>query len=293
MMRLASFAILVAVACIVAPSRAADEKSYVLRFKELGVGEPGSYAVTHKGETFVQEMNAQNIVVYDFKYKCDTKLAFWTRDEGKGRILRGYGEARATIDGNKEVLPIEGKRLTIDWKGKGFTYKIDGVKDVPAKFHDILDFECREEHTVSSCLPDRAVKLKESWRFDASPLARGFAQHSKTLEYDVKNVQGLAQLLEVYEKDGRRFGKIVQHIEIPVVAVMVDGKKKKLAKADKTVVQIHYDCCIDGSAHLGTMKVVDYLSTTTKEAEEGVNFTLKIVYKNERIVTFAEGVKKK
>lgn len=293
MIRFAPFAILVVTVCIAAPSRAADDKAYVLRFKELGQGDTGSYVVTQKIETFVQELNAQNIAIYDYKYKRDSKLSFWTRDEGKGRILRGYGEARATIDGNNEILPLEGKRVTIDWDDKGFTYKIDGVKDVPAKFHKILNYECQEEFTLSTCLPEKAVKLKESWRFDASPLAKWFQQHSKTLEYDVKKVEGLAQLLEVYEKDGRRFGKILQHIELPVLAVTVDGKKKKLAKADKTVIQIHYDCCIDGSVHLGTQKVVDYLSTTTKEAEEGVNFTLKVVSKSERVVTYSEGLKKK
>jgi hypothetical protein len=271
----------------------AEDKSYVLRFKELESGVVASYTVDRKVETFIQEINAQNITTFTLKYKLDSKLAFWARYEGKGRYRRGYGEARATMDGVKEVLPLEGKRVAIDWNDKGFTFKIDGVKDIPERFQNILDYECQEEFTVGSCLREAPVKLKETWKYDAGAEAKWFQQHSTSLDYDLKNVQGLARLEEVYEKDGRRFGKIVQHFELPVLVLKVDGKRKKLNTKDKHVIQIHHDCCIDGSAHLGSHKVVDYLSTTTKESEEGVNYTLKVVSKNERNVSFSEGVKKK
>lgn len=292
MRRPGSFAVVMTLLLVSVASAADPDKTYVLRFYELERGAVGSYTVTSRRDIIVQEINAQNITVSDYKHKRESKVAYWTRYEKKGRVRRGYGEARATIDDKKEVLPLEGKQVIIDWNEKGFTYKIDGVKEVDKKFDNIINFEVQEEFTVSECLPSKAVKVKESWRFDAGPQARWFAQQSKTLEYDVKKVQGIAQLQEIYEKDGRRFGKIVQHIELPILSVTVDGKKKKLAKTDKSVIQIHYDCCLDGSAHIGTAKVIDFLSTTTKETGEDVNYTIKVIYKGERIVTFSEGLKK-
>jgi hypothetical protein len=292
MVRSLSFAIVTTVLLVSAASGADPDKKYVLQFLELDRGAVGSYTVAYRRDIIVQEINSQNITVSDYKYKREAKLAYWTRYENKGRVRRGYGEARATIDGKKEILPLEGKQVIIDWSDKGFTYKIDGVKEVDKKLENIVRHECAEEFTVSECLPARPVKLKESWRFDASHNAKWFQKQSKTLEYDVGKVQGLAQLLEVYEKDGRRFGKIVQHIELPVLSVTVKGKKKKLAETDKSVIQIHYDCCLDGSAHVGTAKVVDYLSTTTKGEGEAAKDTTKVIYKGERNVTFSEGLKK-
>lgn len=272
---------------------AAQEKAYLLKFKDLDSGVLASYTITRKEDTLIQEVNAQNITTFNLKYKEDSKLVFWTKYEGKNRVRRGYGEARATIDGVNEILPLEGKRVTIDWNEKGFTYKIDGVKEVPERFHDIVDYECQEEFAVTGCLPAKAVKVKETWKFDATEEAKWFQQHSKTLEYDVKKVQGTARLEEVYEKDGRRFAKIVERIELPVLFVKTDGKRKKLGKEDKKIIQVYHDCCVDGTGHVGSQRVVDYLSTTTKEDEEGVKYTLKIVTKSERTVTFSEGVKKK
>jgi hypothetical protein len=105
-------------------------------------------------------------------------------------------------------------------------------------------------------------------------------------------MKGTAQLQDIYEKDGRRFGKVIEHIELPVLSLKADGKRKKLAKDDKMVIQVHHDCCLDGSAHVGSMKVVDYLSTTTKE-NDGIKYTLKVVFKGERDVSFTEPPKKK
>ena len=95
MLRPVSFAVVIGLFIVASSPAADDDKTYVLKFKELGKGVVGSYVVTQKEDTFIQEFNAQNQAIFDFKYKRDSKLSFWTRYEGKGRYLRGYGEARA------------------------------------------------------------------------------------------------------------------------------------------------------------------------------------------------------
>ena len=143
---------------------------------------------------------------------------------------------------------------------------------------------------MSAFLPDKPVKLKESWRFDGKPLARYLAARVSDIEFDLGKLNAIGRLTEVYEKDGKPFGKLVTGLEIPIKSLNGGGKKFVMTKGDKMIVQVNFDVCMDGSTHVGTVKVVPYISVNTVVDVEGQKVTLKIVYKGERTVTIKPGV---
>src|SRR5262249_31442929 len=153
-------------------------ETYTIKFKDLAKGETGFYDIAEKMDFFVQVANAGGEKVVDFSIKGELKTVFWQRvvekhaDNLPTKLLRGYGEARIQILGQTTVLPVEGKRVHIERKGDKAGYAIDGVKEGGGKFEALLRAELDDNLTMSTFLPNRPVKLKESWRFDAKPIAR-------------------------------------------------------------------------------------------------------------------------
>lgn len=283
---------------VLGPATAADD-TYTIKFKDLARGGTGSYEVSEKLDLYLQVLNTEGEPVFDRTFKGDVKMAFWERimekaaDEPPTRRMRGYGAARVTIPGEQPViLAVEGQRVTIERKGEKTTYKIDGKQAAPASpFDSLLQQEMEENPSYSQFLPAKPVKLKQSWRIDGKALAAALSKKVQDLEFDLTKVQALGRLTEVYEKDGRRFGKLTNHIEIPIKSLTAKDKKYTLGKDDKMIIQTLYDVCIDGSAHVGTVKVIPYIGINTPLTVEGQKVTIKLVLKGERTTTFKEGLK--
>ncbi len=297
MLRLWSFAPVMFVVVSALPLHA-DEPTYTIKFKELAKDETGSYEATETGELHVRVLVDGNVATNE-TLKSSEKLVFWEqileRSAGKPptKVRRGYGAARLTLGDDKIVLPVEGKRVVIERKGNQFTHDIDGVTVVTPKMKRILDGEFATEPAMSSFLPDRPVKLKDSYRFNTKPALAALAKHVEGVDFDLKNVEALGRLSEVYEKDGRQFGKLLTHVEIPAKGLNYDGARINLKKGDKMVLQVSFDICIDGTAHVGTVKVVPYLSLTAVQDVSGQIVNMRMVYKGERNVTIKEMAKKK
>jgi hypothetical protein len=288
---------LLALALVIAsrPLAAADD-TYTIKFKELGKGETGSYDVTEKMELFVQLANAGGEKFVDVLAKADVKTVFWQRvlekpdGEPPTRVLRGYGEARLTLQGEKTILPFEGKHVRMERKGNKTSVVIDGVKEGAGKHETLLRAEVVDSLSMSAFLPRKPVKLKESYRFDGKPLADYIRARVKDVQFDLTKLDGIGRLTEVSEKDGKPFAKVVTYLEIPIKSVTADGKKYLMRAGDKMVMQINFDICMDGSTHVGTVKVVPYISLNAGVEAEGQKVTMKLVYKGERTVTIRPGV---
>jgi hypothetical protein len=276
---------------------AADE-TYTLKFKDLGKGEVGSYDVTENNDLFIRILNSDNVSVFDQKIKIRLKLVFWEKilekSEGKPttQTRRGYGESRFTLDKDTTTLPVEGKRVTINRNGGKITFNIDGVNQIDGKQAEMLEREFDDPVNLTPYLPGKPIKVKQTWQFDAKPFANDLAKSIRDISFNVSKAEGIGKLNEVYEKEGRRFGKVTNHIEVPVTAINLPGKRIPLAKSDKLVIQVNYDCCIDGSAHVGSYKSTPYISTTANISEKGTKATIKIVINGDRRVTFSEMKKK-
>jgi hypothetical protein len=275
-------------------SLSAADDTYTIKFKELAKGETGSYDIAEKLDFFVQATSGGETIV-DLSIKGEMKTLFWQRvveksaDELPTKLLRGYGEARIKIQGETTVLPVEGKRVRVERKGNKYGYAIDGVKEGGGKFDPLLRAELEDSLTMTMFLPTRPVKLKESWRFDGRPIARYLAGRVGEIEFDIRKVDGIGRLTEVYDKDGKPFGRLITYLEIPILSLKAEGKKYAMRNGDKMVVQANFDICMDGSAHIGTVKVVPYISVNTVVEAEGQKVSLKVVFKSERTVTIKPG----
>lgn len=284
----------VALALLVGPLSAADD-TYTFKFKELGKGDTGSYDIVEKLELFMQVSDAGGEKVVDLSIKGSLKTVFWQRvlekpeGESPTKALRGYGEARLTMMGETTILPVEGKRMSIERKGGKYGYAIDGVKEGGGKHDGLIRAELEDTLSMSAFLPGKPVKLKESYRFDGKPLGRYLASRMGEVEFDLSKLDGIGRLTEVSEKDGKQFGKLVTYLEIPIRSISGSGKKYLMRKGDKMIVEVNFDVCMDGSAHVGTVKVVPYISINTVVDVEGQKVTVKMVYKGERNVTMKPG----
>lgn len=284
-----------ALATAVGPLAAADY-TYTIKFKELGKGDTGSYDITEKIELLVQVANAGGEKLLDLSIKGDLKTVFWQRvqekpaGEAPTKLLRGYGEARLTLMGEKNILPVEGKRVRIERSGNKAGYVIEGVKEGGGKFDKLLRAELDDSLSMSVFLPTKPLKLKESWRFDAKPLADYVSGRLAEFQFDLSKLDGFGRLTEVYEKDGKPFAKLVTYLEIPIKSFTAEGKKFLMRKGDKMVVQVNFDICMDGSTHVGTVKVAPYVSINTVTDVENQKVTMKLVYKGERMVLIKPGV---
>ena len=245
------FAYLFVLVVASAPVRAADD-AHVIRFKELGPGEISSYVVHETGDVSVRIETARGRSLFPQNVKFNEDLAFWEQvlekpaAEAPTRTVRGYGTARYALDGEPAVLPMHGKRVTIERRGDQYTYTIDGVRPGPNKHREVLEAEFSDDLRVEPYLPNRPVKVNDVYAINGKPLAAAMGKYSG-IEFDLNHVEARGWLGAVYDHHGRRFGKIIADFRFPVTGVAAEGKLWHMRHGDMTVVQTTFDICIDGS----------------------------------------------
>jgi hypothetical protein len=287
-----AFALLVAT-IIAAPVVHAGDETYPIRFKDLGPGEVGSYVVRETSEVDVRVDGARGRNIVHTNVKSSENLTFWEQvhekpaGEAPTRTTRGYGLARVNVDGEQTILPMEGKRVHIERRGARPTYTIEGVAPVVRRHRDVVEAELTDDVRVAPYLPNRPVRVNELYGFNGKALAAQVAVMAPDVECDLNRIEAKAWLAAVYDHHGRRFGRIISDLRVPVTAITNDGRRIPLVNNELFFVQTTFDICIDGSAHLGTVRSVPYLSVT----HQGPLIGVRVVVTGERVTTMSEGAK--
>lgn len=285
------FVLFVALVITSAPLRAADDV-YSIHFKELGPGEVSSYVVRETGEVNVRIETARGRSLFPQTVRFSEDLSFWEQvlekpaGEAPTRTLRRYGTARYNQDGEEAILPLEGKRVTIERRGDQYTYTIDGVRPGLSKHREVLEAEFTDDLPVQPYLPGRPVRINEVYAINGKPLAAALAKYSG-MEFDINHVEARGWLAAVYNHHGRRFGRIVADFRFPVTGVTVEGKLFAMRHGDMTILQTTFDVCIDGSARIGTARTVTQINTST----EGLRLAVRVTATGERTVTILEAAR--
>jgi hypothetical protein len=268
---------------------AGDGASYLLRFKELGNGEVSYYSVRETGEVNFRIETFRGGRLFPSTVKMSEDLAFWEQvldrpaGEAPVRVVRGYSAARYTEDGETHVLPMQGKRVSIERHGDHYTYNIDGGPRRPLRHREVLEAEFTDDYRVEPYLPKHPVRINEVYALNGKPMAASVAKYSG-MEFDMSRVEARGWLVSVYDNQGRRFGKVVADLRFPVTAVMAEGKRMGMGYNDVMVLQTTFDICIDGSARVGTARTTTHFNATTAAALLAV----KVVTTGERTVTIQE-----
>jgi hypothetical protein len=207
------------------------------------------------------------------------------------RYRRRFENATETVnDANPTILAIHGKTLVVDhrsgppqiiWQdGKplsdGITGPVeDAIKEGKDKLGGIASFEP---------LPDRPVKVGESWNIDVSAIVKDCeAKHGCKLT----GATGIGTLKEVYQGAKGRCAKVEVHIRVPICTIKSGERQMALTDGSGTTLDAYYDFALDGSdSHYSSKIRMAFLATGRNPEADGtstrVRMELGIDLKEER-----------
>jgi len=183
-------------------------------------------------------------------------------DDKSTSVKRAYEKARnVPKDGKEETRVYEGKTVLIDKKGDKYEFIIEGGEEITGKDAEDLDkaFNKKgpsDEEVEKYILPGKAVKVGESWKLDVDKMLKELMKDEKetVMAFDSAKTEGSGKLLEVYEKNGHKFGKMTFTISATLKEFSTGGMKFKVRDGSKMALNIEIDVCIDGSDGSGVLK---------------------------------------
>jgi hypothetical protein len=257
-----------------------EEKTVKFKFKELAKGEVVKMEILDEGENSLihflddKETKNENKKMWSKDIYFETLLEKAGDGEEKNCVLRKYEEARFLKEGKKVSRVYNGENVLIEKKGDRFKFRIEAGKELTGQEAEALDLE----YNVREFL--------RTLRFD-SPLVSGMEiKVGKPLEWDGSNLLKLLNLdsdldseglkcafevLEVYEKRGRKFAKSKIEMEAPITKFGPKNRKIKVAEGGKMKLHVQIDGCVDGTSHEEIRRVevsMNFATTTDVRGKE-------------------------
>jgi hypothetical protein len=240
------------------PARAWAEDAYTIKMKENGKGDTLSVDNRETEETKVKVEGPDGKALENKEEKKtiteayrETILEKPDADKRATRLRRHYTRARVQTGGTERILPYEGKTVLIEKKGGKYHFTVEGGQELTGKDAEQLDKEFAKQdaggHRLEQAfLPMKAVRVNETWKIDPGPLLEDL----RPLEADKDKVVGTGKLLRAYKKDGRQFGVLAFHLEMPLRGTIPAGDNKaQVQPGPKMVLAMKLDGCIDGTAN--------------------------------------------
>lgn len=178
------------------------------------------------------------------------------------KLSRKYEKVVVKEDGKDVEIPLNGKTVTIERKNGKYAFKLDDgelseqmLRFLTESFKDESDQKDDFNDVFFSKEP---VKVGQTWKCDAAAV---IAELTSELApgIDVNKASVTGKLNEVYQKDGRPFGRIDIDMNVPIKSVGKGARVLKAKPGSYLKSKLHFDACIDG-AHLagkltGTMEI--------------------------------------
>src|SRR5262249_47323679 len=146
-----------------------------------------------------------------------------------------------------------------------------------------LDQEFNREKDLvrqSILLPKKAVKVNESWKIDPQMIIKKRERDYEGVKIDADKTVATGKLLKAYQKDGRQFGVMETHIEMPFRgAMMLDNDTKaEIDPGAKMIIATKVDACIDGKSTSGDFDISTRMSlNATFKGLGGENYKATII----------------
>jgi hypothetical protein len=248
---------------LLAPALAPASETHEIKFKQAAKGQVTKVDEQESTESTVVVVDPDGKKIADQKQKTGKVFVYQEttleRPEGAKQaasLKREYEKARTKTGDKEETLSYEGKTILIEKKGDKYRFSIEGGKELAAEEAVDLDAEFNKAADVDMrrLQPDKAVEINESWKLDANPIIKDLMRGDESITFDAAKSEATGKLLEVYEKDGRKYGKIVFHLSFPIKELNAKEKMKVQPDAKMTMT-INLDGCIDGSEDSGHMKM--------------------------------------
>jgi hypothetical protein len=172
------------------------------------------------------------------------------------KLKRTYKVAGKTKGGETTDFAYQGKTVLIEKKDDKYVFTVDG-KELDEDDAEELEQEFNKELDIplenADLLPEKAVRVGETWTVDPDKIVQGFASGAPfTLHKDKTKVTG--KLVKVYDKGGRRFGVIDLTLDLGVKELKMSGEEIPMKAGSAITGAFTLDVCVDGTSHTGTEK---------------------------------------
>jgi hypothetical protein len=174
------------------------------------------------------------------------------------KLTRTYQKAEMTVHDKKIVPSFIGKEVLIDRSDKTPKFSVDG-KDLEG---DDLDFmkeqfknsdSSRDDDVMDEImLPKQPVAVGDTWKLDTAALAKEFSKDAK-LSIDADKSTAKGKLLKAYQKDGKQFGVFEIETNLALTKLEAGPMPIDLDPTSTMKMTMHFDVCIDGSSHAGSL----------------------------------------
>jgi hypothetical protein len=255
---------LLAVAALAAAAAAApvpDTQTYKLKLKKEATGDKAAVTSTEAADIkVVLDIGGNKLNEGDKETTREeyTEEVLERPDGAKKatRLKRTYKVAGKTKGDETTDFAYQGKTVLIEKKGDKYVFTVDG-KELDEDDAGELDEEFNKEQDIplenEDFLPEKAVKVGETWTVDADKVVKGFEAGAPfTLHKDKTAVTG--KLVKVYDKGGRQYGVIELTLKLGVKELKLSGEEIPLKAGSTIAGTITLDVCIDGSSHSGSEK---------------------------------------
>lgn len=221
-----------------------ETENFVLKFE----GADGKTVREEKRERTVSQVYKETILDKE-------------RDKKPTRLRRQYSKAviKSKVEEEKH-MPFEDKKVLIEKKEDGkYHFSLEGGDELRAEDTTLLNrafnnngSDSDDDALEKAFFPTRPVKVNETWTLDVDSVLKAFEKDARRpFQADRDKTTATGKLLRAYKKDGRQYGVLDIHIEMPLKGELPLGKGQKGAPIEagsRMTYRAKVDGCIDGTS---------------------------------------------
>jgi hypothetical protein len=246
-------------ACVLAGLLAAyargGEEKYDIRIRSAGVGEPIRVEREETRSTRTTVFDGIGRKVLDRQEKqVETFVYVETiveRPAGSKFLRRKYDKAQLKLDKSTRNLAFHDRTVVIRSAGPRYRFLYEGGQELSAFDAAPLEREFNggdEKFRVEHLLPGKPVPVGADWVVDMGPAVRDFLRSGR-FAVDQAWAHGSGHLSKTTPMGGAQFGDILYRMEIPIVAMSVNGPvRTPVVAGSKATFELSLHLCIDGSS---------------------------------------------
>ncbi len=278
--------ILLALGLLSSSASVQAQPAYPIKLKETVKGDVRQVSVTETSQSTHKVLDATNKAVIDQSMSSAQESScvetILEKEAGKPRptqLRRVYQTAKLQLDGKEIPLPYAGKTVEIRKKDNQFEFLIEGKTPLSGEAAAVLQKEFSKDEGFElqrAVLPSKPVQVNETWAVDMAPIIADW-QKNTFMQVDATKARGVAQLVKVYQKEGRTYGELLLRMEMPLLAIGTDKDKLTLNTGSRMLMEVTLDGCIDGTSCTRTMKArFDMQTSGAVPLEEGKSGTMEV-----------------
>jgi hypothetical protein len=273
------------------------EDAYTIKVKKNGKGDVTTEDKQEIEDSKVKIEDPDGKVLQDKKEVKTTTQAYketiLEKEAGKKatKLRREYTKATVKTGDDEKTLPYQGKTVLIEKKDGKFHFTIEGGAELTGKDAALLNKSFNKDAKDDSdgddlekaIFPKKPVKVNESWSIDAPALIKSFEKDSnQPIPVDKAKVAGTGKLLKAYKKDGKQYGVLDIHIDVPLKGdfPLGPGQSAPVRAGSTMTMRIKVDGCIDGtSSDAVTEMSMDMDLNAVIKAAGGKEYKMSLVLK--------------